>query len=190
MSEKYDEILQTAYQCFAENGFEKTSMNQIAKQAGITKPAVYYYFVSKEQLIRTLFQVIKAEIDFSEFFNIEAYSKSDFKERLLEDGLAMIKQQREDLFYEKIMREYDVLGSRDASYREELRQILDHYLEGFVSLLHMAAKYELISEEEIEIKAQFLTLVVDSLDKYTEEDYNFNPEAIWKFSVHCIFKER
>lgn len=47
-------ILDTALELFANEGFFKTSISEIAKKAGISKGLIYNYFESKEDLIRTI----------------------------------------------------------------------------------------------------------------------------------------
>lgn len=45
-----DKILEVASELFAKQGFEQTSMRQIAKGAKCTAPAIYLHFKDKEQL--------------------------------------------------------------------------------------------------------------------------------------------
>ncbi len=45
-----ENILKTALELFLKKGYEKTSMNEIAGNVGITKPAVYHHFKNKEEL--------------------------------------------------------------------------------------------------------------------------------------------
>ncbi|WLR41415.1 TetR/AcrR family transcriptional regulator [Bacillus carboniphilus] len=187
MSEKYKEILEHSYQLFAENGFDQTSMSLIAKQTGITKPAIYYYFNSKEKLIQTLFGHIIDEIKFNNFFNPLEYTKDNFISKLTEDGIKMMDKQLQDPYYNKIMNEYYVLSSRDAHYAKALNTVLHEFLEGFLNLLKLAQKYGLLSEKDIQTKAEFLTIIVDGLDKYSNEEYDLDPVAIWAFSVKSIF---
>ena len=47
-------ILDTALELFANEGFYKTSIGDIAEKAGISKGLIYNYFESKEDLIRTI----------------------------------------------------------------------------------------------------------------------------------------
>jgi AcrR family transcriptional regulator len=49
-------ILDTARELFAQKGVQKTSLQEIAAQLGITKPALYYHFPSREELVRSIMQ--------------------------------------------------------------------------------------------------------------------------------------
>lgn len=49
-SEKRENILRTAAMLFADQGFARTDVAQIAKQAGVAKGSIYNYFESKEDL--------------------------------------------------------------------------------------------------------------------------------------------
>src|SRR5215467_885410 len=52
-----------ALQLFAEQGYEKTSLREIAERLGVTKAALYYYFKSKEDIVRSLVEDYAAQID-------------------------------------------------------------------------------------------------------------------------------
>lgn len=47
-----EQILQVATLLFLENGFQKVSIDDIAKKAEVTKATVYYYFESKAELFK------------------------------------------------------------------------------------------------------------------------------------------
>lgn len=49
-------ILKTALALFKKNGFQKTSMRDIASQAGVALGATYYYFRTKEELVFALYR--------------------------------------------------------------------------------------------------------------------------------------
>ena len=53
-NEKQIEILQVAEQLFAEEGFDGTSVRDIAKKANINIAMISYYFGSKEKLLEAL----------------------------------------------------------------------------------------------------------------------------------------
>ncbi|MBM4270175.1 MAG: TetR/AcrR family transcriptional regulator [Deltaproteobacteria bacterium] len=52
-------ILLTAIDCFTRHGYAGTSIDRIARAAGVTKGALYYHFRDKEQL---LFEAVKERI--------------------------------------------------------------------------------------------------------------------------------
>ena len=51
-----EKILNTATQLFIHNGYEKTSVQNIAQTASISKGAIYHHFQSKDEI---LFAVLK-----------------------------------------------------------------------------------------------------------------------------------
>ncbi|MFF7636483.1 TetR/AcrR family transcriptional regulator [Kitasatospora sp. NPDC008050] len=52
--EKVEAILDAAYDCFRIHGVRRTTMDDIAKRAGMSRPAVYQYVRNKEDAFRRL----------------------------------------------------------------------------------------------------------------------------------------
>lgn len=50
-NEKREAVLTTAARLFVEKGYENTSLNELASVLNVTKPTLYYYFESKEQIL-------------------------------------------------------------------------------------------------------------------------------------------
>ena len=46
-------IQHVALELFAEQGYERTSLREIAERLGVTKAALYYHFKSKEDIVRS-----------------------------------------------------------------------------------------------------------------------------------------
>jgi AcrR family transcriptional regulator len=78
-----------AIDCFARLGYQGTTIDRIARDAGVTKGAVYYHFRDKEEL---LFEAVKNRI-------------GDFEQRVLaemtptQDALAMLGQVIDACFF-------------------------------------------------------------------------------------------
>ena len=51
---KAQTILESAWQAFSAYGFRKTSMDDIARGAGMSRPAVYLHFRNKEAIFTAL----------------------------------------------------------------------------------------------------------------------------------------
>jgi AcrR family transcriptional regulator len=56
-------VQQVALELFAEQGYEKTSLREIAERLGVTKAALYYHFRSKEDIVHSFTDDYFAEID-------------------------------------------------------------------------------------------------------------------------------
>ncbi|MGW0362233.1 TetR/AcrR family transcriptional regulator [Streptomyces sp. NPDC002990] len=56
-------IQDVALLLFAEQGYEKTSLREIAERLGVTKAALYYHFKTKEDILISLFHDLTRPID-------------------------------------------------------------------------------------------------------------------------------
>jgi AcrR family transcriptional regulator len=67
-AETRQRIQDVARELFTEKGVQRTSLQDIANRLGITKPALYYHFRSREDLVRSILQPL---IDEGESFVAE-----------------------------------------------------------------------------------------------------------------------
>jgi AcrR family transcriptional regulator len=58
-----ERIQSVALELFAEQGYEKTSLREIAERLGVTKAALYYHFKSKEDIVRSFTEDYVQELD-------------------------------------------------------------------------------------------------------------------------------
>ena len=58
-----ERIQAIALELFAEQGYDKTSLREIAEGLGVTKAALYYHFNSKEDIVRSFTEDYRAELD-------------------------------------------------------------------------------------------------------------------------------
>lgn len=56
-------IHQVALELFTEQGYDKTSLREIAERLGVTKAALYYHFKSKEDIFRSILDDQRREMD-------------------------------------------------------------------------------------------------------------------------------
>lgn len=55
-------IQQIALDLFAEQGYDKTSLREIADRLGVTKAALYYHFKTKEEILTSALEDYMAEV--------------------------------------------------------------------------------------------------------------------------------
>jgi len=53
-TERRDDVIRVAARLFAAKGYHATTLDEIAEEIGITKPALYYYITNKEDILRTI----------------------------------------------------------------------------------------------------------------------------------------
>jgi len=75
------EILKSAIRLFRDQGFDATTMRDIAADAGVALGAAYYYFPSKESIIQAYYKAVQAEHE-HKVSEALATRKMDLKERL------------------------------------------------------------------------------------------------------------
>jgi AcrR family transcriptional regulator len=54
LASRHAQILRAAIACFARNGFHRTTINDIAAEAGLSPGAIYKYFASKDEVIEAI----------------------------------------------------------------------------------------------------------------------------------------
>lgn len=75
-----EKIIDKALDYFFSLGYDKTSLNMIAKDLGITKGGLYHHFASKEELFKTCLERVLAELD--RWFHDNLVGVSDIRELL------------------------------------------------------------------------------------------------------------
>lgn len=78
--ERREELINAALIEFGDNGYEHASLNNILKEAGISKGTFYYHFKNKEELYVYLYDILgKEKMDFfSKHINPEDFNKDIF----------------------------------------------------------------------------------------------------------------
>jgi AcrR family transcriptional regulator len=81
-------IIEAATRAFLENGFEKTTMSDIATQLGHSKATIYGYFSTKEDLFLEAMHAL-GEALFAKTY-AELLTDGDIRDRLRHFGIAML----------------------------------------------------------------------------------------------------
>lgn len=96
-------ILEAAEKLFARSGFDKTSVDRIAAEAGVNKALIYYHFEDKNDLVASLFRSITE--DLNRHLEWEAASP---KAASLDRGTGLTAEEVRD----KVRREIEFLDGR------------------------------------------------------------------------------
>jgi AcrR family transcriptional regulator len=92
-----EQILDVALELFTEQGYDKTSLREIAERLGVTKAALYYHFEKKEDILLALHLRLH-DIARTSFASLEAGEVAeDAWPGLLDEFIDQVVQNR-DLF--------------------------------------------------------------------------------------------
>lgn len=62
-ADRREQLLSTARAVFARRGFHETSMNDVAIEAGVTKPVLYQHFASKRELFGAVLEDVGVRME-------------------------------------------------------------------------------------------------------------------------------
>lgn len=105
-------IVAVARELFARRGIQQTSLRDIAEQLGITKPALYYHFDSREALVASIVQPL---LDDMEAFIGERESSAPDPRALLGDYFDMLHRHR--ALITMLVRDMATMGQLDLATR-------------------------------------------------------------------------
>ncbi|RXZ79506.1 TetR/AcrR family transcriptional regulator [Paenibacillaceae bacterium] len=181
------QLIEAAFELFAEHGIEKTSLGMIAKKVGMTKPSIYYHFASKEELVNRTYTHIFRAHHFNSYFHIDALSKHNYVETLYQGGLNMLPDGNQEHFSVlRVLSEFTMLAERDELYRERLIRMQQEFLNGFRDLLGKGADWGIVLSQNIDPKAHMLALVIDNLSRCIMMKFDLDYEAVWKETVNSV----
>jgi AcrR family transcriptional regulator len=115
-------IQSVALELFAEQGYDKTSLREIAERLGVTKAALYYHFKSKEDIVTSLVEDYFGAID-----ELVAWGKT----------LPKTPESRAEV----LRRYYDIVAAAGKVFR-----MLQHNQASVNSLAHAKNRSELFRE--------------------------------------------
>ncbi|MBN1538333.1 MAG: TetR family transcriptional regulator [Anaerolineales bacterium] len=92
--DRRSQILEAALRIFPNKGFTDTTLQDIAQEVGISGPAIYQYFKSKEELFLSLFENLATKLIFEELTTCLQINKDasieDIRLELIDLGEAFI----------------------------------------------------------------------------------------------------
>lgn len=124
-------ILEEASQLFASNGYRASSLNDIASKLNVTKPALYYHFKNKHEILKSIFDIImKIYLDAAIEIEKMDISADQKLEKLIESHtLAVLNNREYSIIFFKESNELN----EDA--RNKLNTDMKHYEKIFESVI-------------------------------------------------------
>lgn len=162
-------IIKKAYQIFREKGYHNTSMADVGKACGLLKGSIYYYFPSKEELMK---QVLISD---HEKIKSIVFSLAYGKQLSFKDSLDRIMQALESCYFDEpggcLMAN---IGLESAQENPEFVQIIRHFFEDWIAAFsfifqsqHEQEKAQKMAEQAVqEIEGAIMLSIIFQDKKY------------------------
>ncbi|MCR5146522.1 MAG: TetR/AcrR family transcriptional regulator [Clostridia bacterium] len=184
---KEKQIVEAAKRLFNKYGFKRVTMDEIAKEAGVTKRTVYAYFKSKEEL----FQVIVNEelVNMKKIVEDVEKQNSDFYEAVHQGIYQLLIYINKKRFLKNLVNEAEVL--KNPVIVKNLK-VLDEEVQNYIKQkLKIAVEKDKLKIRDIDITAfliykMYIALMFDwneNNKKLDEKDVADNIINFLKFGL-------
>jgi AcrR family transcriptional regulator len=135
--EKRQLIMGAALRLFAEKGYDATSIDKIAREAGISKGLLYNYFRSKEELLQTLMTDLLAEFENAIDPNHDGTVTDEEAMGFIDDmfGILMHRRKEMQLYYQLAMQPQVIDFLARLEHQSKLAERQRFILQYFVNKL-------------------------------------------------------
>lgn len=190
MSEKAtrDKILDAMYDLVAENGYDKSSIGKICDIVGISKPSVYYYFESKEEIFTTLLDSMFPTIDYERDYS-SITDKRQYRGALLELGLDIISGYRDDEKRRKVLAEVNIQSSRIPAVAKRQLDSSSRTMKTLENILLHGNEIEAFSPAiDPHHYAQLLYTMLEGMSQTVAQQEDIDEKSIWCTIIEMLFK--
>ena len=179
---KEEQIVSSARTLFLKYGIKKVSMDEIAKNAGVTKKTVYSYFGSKADLINFF---IKEELNNVFPVDKSKFCTNDFLEKVHQGLYKMLTYKKESFFINLIIKEQDSFNVK--MLKESLKSV-DGEIKNFIKQILLQAKNDgYIEVKNIDITTFLIyKMYIALMFEWDEEFKKLNDKEIADNILHIL----
>jgi AcrR family transcriptional regulator len=123
--ERRQQIMNAAFAVFSQQGFERASMDDIAKEAGVSKGALYLYYKSKDAIIAKLLQLFFDQA--LKQIRVLNTGEGSVSEQLLGFTRVLIREMDRMAAMQPISLQFYAIAARHATMRQHLRAYFAQY---------------------------------------------------------------
>jgi AcrR family transcriptional regulator len=172
------ELLEAALVCFSKKGYHGTTIDDITREAGITKGGLYWHFKSKWDIFRAILDEHKKQED-AVWKKLEKYDISE--NMLIEGGLLFIKLHLHNKWILNIFSEIEVEAMRNKEVMKEYFSHFKNENEKITDLIKEAYKRGRIRKLDFNTFSLMVHIFAMGLVKhYLIKEKDLDYEKIWR----------
>ena len=181
MNIRRQEILKVAARLFAEVGYERTTLEMIASELGLSQPALYYYVASKEDVLAQLFEDIIQSIIRRTEETISSVKPADQQLRLLiKAHVASLCQYPEGKAF--ILYESHLLSLRTP----EILEMRDRYQQIVESIVNTGIEQGIFPVTNVKLATFALLGALNWIPRWFSTDGSASEETIGDFYAQFL----
>ena len=181
-------ILDAMYDLVAEVGYDKASIGKICDRVGISKPSVYYYFSSKEEIFTTLLDSMFPSIDYQRDYSL-IVDRDGFKAALIELGKTVIGGYRSDEKRRRVLAEVSIQANRIPAVQERQTTATNRTMEALKDILSHGVEIGAFPDgTDVMLYVQILYTVLEGTSNTVAQDEDIDEKAVWAGVVGLMFK--
>lgn len=158
-SERREQIMDAAITCFADKGYHETSMDDIVRQAQLSKGALYWHFSGKRELFSSLFQKWMTEFGNAVVEGLQQAESAKAKLRVVVDAIRRNAAANPDLMRAEL--EFWTIAMRDDEFRGWMKQTYDADVAFMESILREGIENGEFREVPVESTARMIMAYLD-----------------------------
>lgn len=182
-------IIEAMYHLVAEKGYDKASINNICKEVGITKPSVYYYFDSKEDIFLAVLDGLYPLISYTKEAGFEAIGDiQSYHEKLIGLGISLIESYRDDTERRMFLAELSIQSERIASVWDHKARLDQANIEAWEAILKHGVKIGALDNQlDTGLGAQTLFVISAGISHSIANKDAVDAKSIWKDTINHLF---
>lgn len=174
--ERRQQILEAAMECFIRNGYAHTRVDDIAREAGLSKGGIYFHFPSKRDIFDALQEI---EIERTMEAVLEAQSAdAPAVMKLQQLAYKLIVEFGSNEEHRKFLIVLGEMGIRNPDVRERVVQTHEAYLQMITRQIEVGIAAGEIRDINPEMAALVLKLLMDGIEQAFALGYNVDPERL------------
>lgn len=179
------QILAAALTCFTRKGYYQTTMDEVVKESGLSKGALYWYYKSKKELFLELF-----DFYLHSYMNeiVKHISPDDtFEETLRKMGSIVFSMMESDMEHMNVFMEFMNFAMRDEDMRNKINDVYQEILGMMETLLEENLEGKKLKKEDIFKLSSIAAVLIDGLMIYEMFGLlKVNANDIWNYFVKML----
>lgn len=184
-------ILMAAQKVFANKGFNKASLTDIAREANVTRGAIYWHYENKTALLAALLEEEARKLNLVSTLSAAAHENQiDPLGQLRKWALNHFNEDSKSFFNSSVMVIFESIIHSDISIeaKEQLEELINlRFVSIEDALRNAVALKQLPSDVDIELAAVYIQGTMLGLIMQMRQIHLNHPASYYKCIIDCMF---